>query len=140
MSSLYLGAELVRTSIAEAVTKLMVHALARLKAVDDRKRQRSQNIELVHGGQRTARAWVLSGCARPTQRSNDSPRSITMHGGRGFPWASTTALSRLASTFRTCIQLMKFSVSVASCDGDFLCDARPLTPTIPSFRAVTSRR
>ena len=54
-------------------------------------------------GAHTRNAWVRSGFARADQISRDSPRSITMHGGRGCPEGPTCSLFAFNSTFLTCI-------------------------------------
>ena len=52
------------------------------------------------------KAMARSGLACSAQISKDSPRSITMHGGRGFPTGSWVLLSALGSTLRTCTSLV----------------------------------
>lgn len=50
----------------------------------------------------TVKACDRSGWARAAQISRDSPRSITMHGGRGYPAVSTTWLLLFSCISFTC--------------------------------------
>lgn len=71
---------------------------------------------------RTVKACALSGEFRSDHKSSDSPRSITMHGGKGWPEGSTMSPFRLSTTFLT--YMSKTSVTEILCCLQLLNNAK----------------